>query len=79
MSHNKACHCPECHPECWDGNTFLYFPDSKNAYEEMNELMPELVESCFPKGQCKERGKALVLVGMIMFHLKGKLNDRIES
>ena len=40
--------------------------------DEFVELASDLIEDHFPKGQCKERGQAMVLVAMVAKRLLDK-------
>lgn len=40
------------------------------THDEWMDLIGNLVEENFPKGECKERGHALVLVAELTFELK---------
>lgn len=35
---------------------------SLKRYKEIEDMMPDLIEKHFPKGECKERGHAIVLL-----------------
>ena len=41
--------------------------------EELKDLMPSLIEKHFPKGKCKERGSAIVLLTEYMLAINKKI------
>lgn len=47
--------------------------------EVLKEEMADLVEECFPKGECKERGKALVLSAIMWLLFEKVIDQAIAS
>jgi len=59
--------CPEC--RCYEFNQAL--KEMGEIELEMNtEKLADLVEETFPKGECMERGKAILLIALINLNLK---------
>jgi len=46
-----------------------------NCAETIYDSAPELVEKHFPKGQCKERGEAIVLVAELICSIKREIRN----
>jgi len=44
----------------------------ERVLEQLSDALPELIEEYFPKGQSKERGKAIVLASKIISTLTSK-------
>lgn len=49
--------------------------EDKILREIWDNIVPDLVEKHFPKGECKERGQAIVLVALIYVELLPLLQD----
>jgi len=49
--------------------------------DTLKEILFDLTDKHFPKGECKERGNAIVLVGeaLIQFKMVLGLNEELES
>ena len=44
--------------------------------DQLKEATIDLVDEYFPKGQCKERGQALVLYGVMLYKIKELLEEQ---
>jgi hypothetical protein len=44
-----------------------------------NDITPELVEQNFPKGQCKERGQAILLHAQMLIAIQQIINDALAQ
>ena len=49
---------------------------AKSSKSKHWDTMVNILDGCFPKGKCQERGRALILISYIQMMLDGQVFDK---